>query len=92
MAEINITRRHTLGRDDARKIVETLVGKLIRKFGGASHWQGNRVHYSHTGGVEGDIHCHEGEIAVAVTLGFMMSALRGVIEAEIRDSLDKYLV
>ncbi len=92
MAEIKITRRHSLGPEDAHQVVAALVDRLILKFGGQAHWRGDSLHYAHAGGVDGRIECAEGEIAVSVNLSFMMSALRRVIEAEINESLDKYLV
>lgn len=91
MAEINITRPHSLGSEDAHKVVAALVDKLILKFGGQARWQGDSLHYTHAGGVDGRIQCATDEIAVNVNLGFMMSALRKLIETEINQSLDKNL-
>lgn len=92
MTAIKITRAHDLGREQAKKVVQKLVDKLISRFGGKSSWQGDSVSYSHAGGVDGRIKCGEDEIVVKVSLTFMMSTLGGVIEAEIKESLDKYLV
>jgi len=92
MTDVKITRAHELGCEQAKKVVQQLVDKLISRFGGKSSSQGNCVSYSHAGGVNGRIKCGEDEIVVNVSLTFMMSTLRGVIEAEINESLDKYLM
>ncbi|MGK2913876.1 MAG: polyhydroxyalkanoic acid system family protein [Porticoccaceae bacterium] len=90
MADIEIRHAHELTDAELREKMNALMGKLQARFGGECHWQGNCAHYDRSG-IDARITCGEREVRVTVKLGLMMLALRGVIESEIRGSLDKYL-
>lgn len=90
MADIEIRHSHGLADNELREKIDLLVGKLTARFGGQHRWQGNCMHYDRSG-IDARIECRDSEVAVTVKLGMLMSGLRGVIERELRESLDKYL-
>lgn len=92
MAKIRMQRRHRLELADIRARADGLAAKLVSKFGGEYRWQDDSLYYSRRGGVDARIVCTSEDIVVDVNLGLMMSALRGLIEAEIRYAFDEYLV
>lgn len=54
--------------------------------------QGDQVvRYRRPGGVDAEIHCGVEELRIVVTLGPLAGFLRGTIERELNDALDRYL-
>ena len=49
MAEIDITRAHTLGLAEARTAAERMEGHLGRKFGLKGFWDGDTLHFERPG-------------------------------------------
>ena len=90
MATIQIHRKHQLDLPDIRSRAEGLADTLVAKFGGQFHWQDDQLFYERSG-VDACISCGSDDISVAIKLGMMMSAIRGTIETEVNNSLDKYL-
>ncbi len=91
MSQIKIERPHHLSPDEIRTRVEQLAGKLVAKYGGNYHWQGNRVHYSYGGGVDAWVAYSDNLVTVEVKLGMLMSAFRGMIQSEVETYLDRQI-
>ncbi len=89
MANIDIVRRHRLGRDRARAVAEEIVAGLSARFPLHGTWEGNRFRLRR-GGVSGEIAIGEDEIRVHARLGLMYGLLKGAIEDEIRRQLDRH--
>lgn len=107
MAVLRINRAHGLAPAALRERVEQLAAKLVARYGGAYQWQGSQwqdsqpqgdqrqgdqvVRYRRPGGVDAEIHCGVEELRIVVTLGPLAGFLRGTIERELNDALDRYL-
>ena len=72
----------------ARKAVEEVAAKLAGKFGMAYRWNGNLLEFNRSG-VDGHIALEPRELHVTAKLGFLLSAMKGPIEHEIRRYLDE---
>jgi putative polyhydroxyalkanoate system protein len=83
MSSIDIRHRHSLPLPQARKAVEDIAKKLASKFDMDYAWDGDDLHFNRSG-VEGSIHLGEKQVRVTAQLGFLLSALKGTVEDEIR--------
>ncbi|MGJ4730264.1 polyhydroxyalkanoic acid system family protein [Luteimonas sp. SDU101] len=83
MAGIDIRHPHSLPLDQARLSVEQVAQKLSERFEVACDWQDDTLHFSRSG-VEGRIALEPNQVHVTASLGFLLSAMKGPIEAEIR--------
>jgi len=90
MAVIDIKRTHVMGIKPAKDAVERVAAKISREYGIGHEWDGNRLHFD-GGGVRGHIVLARSEVHVRVELGFLMSALKPLIQSEIERQLDKEL-
>jgi putative polyhydroxyalkanoate system protein len=87
MADIDIKRVHNLGMKAARHAADQMAEDLGRKFGLSGGWKGNTHHFDRPG-VSGSLHLTEKELHLTVTLGFLLKAMRGPLEAAITRELD----
>jgi len=88
MSHIDIRRNHARGLRDARAAVERVAEHLAEKFDVEYGWEGNTMAFSR-GGVDGHIAVSAKEIHVTATLGFLLGAIKGPIEREIHQYLDR---
>ena len=91
MARISVERAHGLGKEAAREKANMLAQKLSDQYGLEPQWFGDTLNLKRSG-VKGAVHVSEDSIRVEVELGLMMSAMSGMIKAEIEMALDKALV
>jgi putative polyhydroxyalkanoate system protein len=87
MAAIDIRRKHGNSLKDARAAVERVAKAVAKEYGFTHAWDGNTLEFSRTGAT-GSIKVAKTEVHIHVELGFLMSALRPVIEKEITRKLD----
>ena len=90
MARISVERAHALGKEAAREKADQLAQKLSDQYGLEPQWAGDTLNLKRSG-VEGAVQVAEDSIKVDVELGLMMSAMSGMIKAEIEKALDKAL-
>lgn len=88
MARIEINHTHGLSVPEARRAVEDIAGKLAERFDIQHHWQGQALLFERPG-VSGRITLAARKVQVQAELGFLLSALKGSIEQEIRRYLDE---
>jgi len=88
MADIEIHRAHHLGMKAARAAADEMAAHLGRKFGLKGEWWGDVMRFERPG-VSGSLTVGDKEIALSVTLGFLLKAMKGSIEGAIRDELDR---
>ena len=91
MARISVERAHGLGKEAAREKADLLAQKLSDQYGLEPQWSGDVLNLNRSG-VKGAVHVGDDSIRVDVELGLMMSAMSGMIKAEIEKALDKALV
>ncbi len=89
MPNIDIRRPHHLSVAEARAVVERVAAGMQTKFGMTGQWQGDTFRFSRSG-AKGTITVGEDDVHVLVELGFLLSAMRGMIEQEIRHKLDEH--
>lgn len=90
MASIDIRRHHGKTHAQARALVDKTAVSMRNKFGISSEWTGDTLHFSRSG-VKGTIEVTASELIVHAELGFLLGAMKPVIEREISDQLDKRL-
>lgn len=90
MPTIDIQRRHELGTEQARSVVDRLAGRMAEKYGVDAQWQGDTLAFRHPA-LRGGIHVGAHDIRVEAKLGLLLSPLKARIEDEIRSKLDEYL-
>ncbi|HEX4481820.1 MAG TPA: polyhydroxyalkanoic acid system family protein [Rudaea sp.] len=90
MASIDIRRPHGKTHAQARALVDKTADALGKKFGVASEWDGDTLNF-HRSGVNGRIEVTASELIVHAELGFLLGAMKPMIEREIEAQLDKRL-
>ena len=88
MADIHITRSHTLPLKKAREAADRFADQLAEKFDLESKWQGDTLHFRRTG-VSGTLALTRGAVAIDAKLGILLSAFKSTFEAHIRDNLER---
>ncbi|QHB71811.1 polyhydroxyalkanoic acid system family protein [Stenotrophomonas sp. 364] len=90
MSSIDIRHAHSLPIDGARKAIEEVAAKLSERFGLQSNWVGDVLNFSGSG-VDGAIELQPGQVHVTAKLGFLLSAMKGMVEGEIQRVLKEKL-
>jgi len=90
MARIDIRHPHTRNAEEARSIVDAITAQLHERFGVSGTWEGDAVHLAGPG-LTGQVELLPQQVRVTAELGFLLSALRGQVEAEIRRVLGERL-
>ncbi|MBU8978239.1 MULTISPECIES: polyhydroxyalkanoic acid system family protein [unclassified Lysobacter] len=88
MSNIDIRHAHSLSPDQARQAVQEVAAKLADRFGMTYDWSGDTLNFNRSG-VDGHIAVAPQELHVTAKLGFLLSTMKGPIEAEIRRVLDE---
>lgn len=88
MPSIDISRPHSLSVAAAKKAVNRVAAQIAEKFEVDSAWQGNTLVFRRSG-VDGQIQVEPESVRVTVELGFLLMALRGTVEREIRRYLEE---
>jgi len=89
MAKIDIRRPHGKTLPEARAVVEKVAARMSEKFGTKGGWEGDAYTFSGSG-VKGAIAVSGSDVHVTAELGMLLSAMKGVIEGEIRKKLDEH--
>lgn len=90
MADIELKRAHHLGLKGARAAAEKMADKLGKQFNLSGEWTGNTLHFDRPG-VNGQLTVTDHDMHLAVTLGFLLKAMKAPIEKAVHDQLDKVL-
>lgn len=90
MADINVKRAHTLGLKGAKTAADNMARRLSEKFDLSGDWQGNVLHFARPG-VSGNLTISDSSMALEVTLGFLLKAMKGPIEKSVNEQLDLVL-
>ena len=88
MATIHIEREHGLTHAKARTAADKLAKDLRKRFELAYEWDGDDVLFERPG-LTGRMQVGRKSIALDVTLGFLLTALKPTIEREIHATLDR---
>jgi putative polyhydroxyalkanoate system protein len=88
MPDIDIRRKHTRNLKEAKAAIERVAEHLASKFEVDYAWEGDTMQFSRSG-VDGHIRVSPKEVHVTASLGFLLMAIRGPIEREIHQYLDR---
>lgn len=88
MSHIDIQRKHSRTLKDARAAIERVAEHLAEKFDVEYGWEGNTLAFTR-GGVDGHIAVTAKDVHVTAKLGFLLGAIKGPIEREIHQYLDR---
>ncbi len=88
MSKIDIRRKHGKSLKAAKTAVSRTADAIGKKFAIESTWEGDTLLFSR-GGVNGRIHVGKTELQVHAELGFLLGAMKPMIEAEIQRQLDE---
>ncbi len=83
MGNIDIRHPHSKTPTQAREAIEEVARKLAERFDVGYAWDGDTLNFNRSG-VDGHIHLLPQELRVTAELGFLLSAMKGPIESEIR--------
>jgi putative polyhydroxyalkanoate system protein len=87
MPSIDISRAHSKTVAEAKKSVNRVAKHIADKFEVDSAWQGDTLVFRRSG-VDGQIKVEPKNVRVTVELGFLLMAISGTDEREIRRYLD----
>lgn len=91
MSTIDIQHAHSLPADKARTAIAEVAEKLQDRFDVTTRWEGEVLHFARSG-VDGAIELLPGAVRVKAELGFLLSAMKGMVESEIQRVLAEKLV
>jgi putative polyhydroxyalkanoate system protein len=83
MSHIDLHHPHALSLEEARKAIDEVAAKLSARFAMDCAWEGDTLRFTRSG-VEGRIALLPGQLHVTAKLGFLLAAMKGQIEQEIR--------
>jgi len=89
MSNIDVSHSHSLNPEQARILAENLALELANEHSLEHNWEGNTLYFNRTG-VSGHIDVTTESIDIHVELGWLLSALKPVIENEIHTVLGKH--
>lgn len=92
MATIDISRSHTLDKDEARKRAESLAKGMEEKLGIRWRWEGDKIRFDAPSGAAkgatGTVHVDPSAVRVEVDLPFLLRPVKGMVESKISEKLD----
>ncbi|WP_433851787.1 polyhydroxyalkanoic acid system family protein [Stenotrophomonas nitritireducens] len=90
MSTIDIRHAHSLSEERAREAIAEVARKLQERFDVNARWDGANLHFARSG-VDGVIEMLPGAVRVKAELGFLLSAMKGMVESEIQRVLAEKL-
>jgi putative polyhydroxyalkanoate system protein len=95
MSTIDITRAHTLAKDEARKRAEDLAKSLQSRFNLNWRWVGDAIQFEAPGGAakgtKGEVAVSDKDVRVQIDLPFLLRMLKGTVEAKVHEKLAQLL-
>lgn len=89
MPSIEFERAHGMGLAAARGAAQRVADDMQDIFSVDTDWRGDELHFSSTG-VSGVLRVLEDRIRLEATLGFLFSAYKPRIEAQLAANFDRY--
>lgn len=91
MADIRVTRSHSLPVAHAKKIAQKSADDLAEEYDLESEWDGNTLNFQRVG-VAGSMKVTASQIDLEVTLGFLFKPFKSKFESHITHRLDELLL
>ena len=89
MSEIAIAKKHALSHPKAKAAAEKVAVDLNERFELDYAWKGDRIEFTRPG-LTGALFVGKDTVRLKCELGFMLSLLKPMIEAEVHKQFDKY--
>jgi putative polyhydroxyalkanoate system protein len=86
VASLHIEHSTRFTKDDIRGKLGEVMGKIEERFSLKGSWRGDEYTFTRSG-VDGKAVISDNRVVVDIKLGLMLSALRGVIESEMKTKL-----
>lgn len=90
MASIHIEKKHSLGKESARKAVEEVAQQIKNNLQITYGWEGDTLKFERPG-ASGAIVVSDTAAVVDIELGMMLGAFSGMVEQQVESYLNKYL-
>lgn len=90
MSLIVVERDHSLGLESAKSKADGLAQKLQERLGVEHQWDGDVLQLQRSG-VRGSIFVAADKVRIELTLGTLLAAMKGAIQTQIEQTLDKAL-
>ncbi len=95
MSTIDISRNHTLSRDEARKRAEDLAKSMQTKFDLSWRWDGDRIVFEAprgaAKGTKGSVDVGDTDVRVQIDLPFLLRMLKSTVESKVQEKLGQLL-
>jgi putative polyhydroxyalkanoate system protein len=88
MATIQIHRKHTQGKEATRAAVERLAVDLRSRLQVTYRWEGDTLYFERSG-ADGRIDIGDHDLDIRIELGFPLSAMKGMVETQVKNYLDQ---
>jgi putative polyhydroxyalkanoate system protein len=89
MPDIKLRREHTVEMEEMRSRVQDIVEDMHKKIGVAGSWNGDVCTVSGKGIKKCEIRISPSEVSFEVTLGMMFKMMKGQIEKQLGDRIEK---
>ena len=93
MATIDIRRNHSLPKEEARKLAETLAKSMQEKLDLDWRWDGDRVLFEATRGkakgTKGSVEVSASDVRVQIDLPLMLRMMKGMVESRVEEKLEQ---
>jgi putative polyhydroxyalkanoate system protein len=91
MATIELSRPHTLSKEDAKRKAEEIAKGMQDRFGIVWRWDADTIRFETPSGAakgtKGELAVSDKEVRVAIDLPFMLKMMKGKIEEKIDETL-----
>lgn len=91
MANIRVSRPHTMSLDEAKQAAQQVTDKLAAKLDMKSRWEGDVLHFTRSG-VDGKLSVTSKEATIEIKLGFMLGMMSGSIEQQANEMMEDVFV
>jgi len=95
MATIDVSRSHSLPKDEAKKRAEELAKGMEQKLGLKWQWNGDKIDFHAPSGAakgaKGTVSVTDSAVRVEIDLPFMLKMMKGTIEDKVNERLKALL-
>lgn len=93
MADIELTRAHSMSKEEAREAANRVARDLEDQLDATSRWDGDTLHFERvaTPSADGRLDVRGDEMRVAINLSLMLKPMKGQIRSQAEDLLEKHL-
>jgi putative polyhydroxyalkanoate system protein len=95
MATIDITRGHSLSKDEAKKRAEEFAKTMQARFALDWKWVGDAIRFDAPSGAakgtKGEVSVSDKAVRVQIDLPFLLRMMKGTVESKVNEKLDAIL-